>query len=218
MYDASEVCTSHSQLTLLIPVKSFTTLTEAENFVKNGPDVASRFSHVPQKYYGVRAGFNPGIYTDWPTAKKQVDGYTKPRHKSFHTKAEAQAFIDGNDNPEPEPGSRNSQVPKKNKTQVATNEIDESIPPGDGPMPPISEDGFDARITLNGETRQLEYKNHEQRSATKMQPTGPTRESAIKIYTDGAAPGNGKAGARAGFGVYFGPMDARYCIYLEKGG
>jgi ribonuclease HI len=32
----------------------------------------------------------------------------------------------------------------------------------------------------------------------------------LKIYTDGSSLGNGKLGAVAGVGVYFGPNDPRY--------
>lgn len=34
-------------------------------------------------------------------------------------------------------------------------------------------------------------------------------ESIQRIYTDGACLGNGKNGAKAGYGVYFGPRDSR---------
>ncbi|WP_423189768.1 viroplasmin family protein [Alkalibacterium sp. f15] len=48
---------------------------------------------MPTKYYAVKKGRNPGVYTTWPEAQKQVTGYTNAQFKSFQTKNEAQAFI-----------------------------------------------------------------------------------------------------------------------------
>lgn len=45
------------------------------------------------KFYAVRRGQTPGIYTDWDTAKAQVDGFPGAEYKSFKTKAEAQMFM-----------------------------------------------------------------------------------------------------------------------------
>lgn len=50
---------------------------------------------MPKKYYAVKKGRKPGIYTTWPDAQKQVSGYTNAQFKSFQTQAEAQAFVDG---------------------------------------------------------------------------------------------------------------------------
>ncbi|KAF2271920.1 ribonuclease H-like protein [Westerdykella ornata] len=78
------------------------------------------------------------------------------------------------------------------------------IEPGTGPLPEDAEDGFDRRIKLNPETGTIEYKTEEELNARKWQPTGDFSGPMI-IYTDGAAPNNGYAGAVAGIGVYFGP-------------
>lgn len=49
---------------------------------------------VKTKFYVVWKGVKPGIYTDWETCKKQVDGYSGPLYKSFETRAQAEyAFI-----------------------------------------------------------------------------------------------------------------------------
>ena len=50
-----------------------------------------------QKYYAVRRGKKPGIYSTWADCKAQVDGFAGARYKSFPDKAQAQAFIDGKD-------------------------------------------------------------------------------------------------------------------------
>lgn len=78
-------------------VKSFSTLTDAERFVagENPIDTASATSHP--KFYAVRSGRVPGIYTEWAEVQEQITGWQKPKHRSFATRAEAQRFIDGGD-------------------------------------------------------------------------------------------------------------------------
>lgn len=46
---------------------------------------------MANKFYVIWAGHTPGIYSDWPTAKKQVDGFPGARYKSFTSEAEALA-------------------------------------------------------------------------------------------------------------------------------
>lgn len=48
---------------------------------------------MSKKYYAVRVGQKPGIYTTWAEAKKQVDGYPNAVYKSFKTLKEAELFI-----------------------------------------------------------------------------------------------------------------------------
>lgn len=45
------------------------------------------------KYYVVKVGNKPGIYTDWASCKSQVDGYPGAVYKSFKTKEEAEAWL-----------------------------------------------------------------------------------------------------------------------------
>jgi len=46
-----------------------------------------------QKFYVVWQGYKPGIYTSWPACQAQIDGYPGARHKSFETKAAAEAAL-----------------------------------------------------------------------------------------------------------------------------
>jgi ribonuclease HI len=46
------------------------------------------------KYYAVKQGRVPGIYTNWNDAKLQVDKFPNAKYKSFKTLTEAQQFID----------------------------------------------------------------------------------------------------------------------------
>ncbi|SLM33870.1 Ribosomal protein L9/RNase H1, N-terminal [Lasallia pustulata] len=72
--------------------KSFTTLTDAERFVA-GENPSHDASLSPYKFYAVRNGRVPGVYTDWPSAQKQITGWTKPKHKLFTTRAEAERYL-----------------------------------------------------------------------------------------------------------------------------
>ena len=41
------------------------------------------------KYYVVKKGRKPGIYTNWETCKRMVDGFPGAVYKSFRTLPEA---------------------------------------------------------------------------------------------------------------------------------
>ncbi len=49
-----------------------------------------------QKFYVVWEGHKPGIYTDWDTCKKQVDGFAQAKYKSFESRAEAETAFKSN--------------------------------------------------------------------------------------------------------------------------
>lgn len=46
-----------------------------------------------KKYYAVKIGRTPGIYTSWEACKAQVDGFKSASFKSFPTKEEAENFL-----------------------------------------------------------------------------------------------------------------------------
>lgn len=48
-------------------------------------------SKPKKKWYVVWRGHEPGVYDNWEDAKKQVDKFPQPSHKSFLSLAEAQA-------------------------------------------------------------------------------------------------------------------------------
>lgn len=45
------------------------------------------------KFYAVRVGKTPGIYTNWPVCESNVKGYPGAIYKSFKTREEAEAFM-----------------------------------------------------------------------------------------------------------------------------
>lgn len=99
-------------------------------------------------------------------------------------------------------------VGKAKPVAVEYNEAD--YEPGTGPLPPGAEDGFDPNITLDPQSGQVIYKTQDQRQATKAMGVGSSQTDTLRIHTDGSSLGNGRAGAFAGIGVYFGPGDERW--------
>ena len=47
------------------------------------------------KYYAVKNGRKPGIFTDWETCRAQVEGYSGAKYKSFADKSAAEAYLNG---------------------------------------------------------------------------------------------------------------------------
>lgn len=47
------------------------------------------------KYYAVKRGRNPGIYTSWEACLKEVKGFSNARYKSFKNKEDALSFMEG---------------------------------------------------------------------------------------------------------------------------
>ena len=60
-------------------------------------------------YYSVEKGENPGVYTDWPQAREQVDVYSNNNYKGFNNIHDAAEFVEtGNKSGGCSKGSNNS--------------------------------------------------------------------------------------------------------------
>ena len=227
------------KLALTLLVKSFPTLIDAERFVagENPSPSGSQGSSPPPKFYAVKSGRRPGIYTDWPSAQAQITGWQKPKHRCFSTRFEAQRFLNENEARVTENASESdaneetfglhhtsdnrsgsnrhplAQKMAKSDTNGAdtakSEQRDGDFEPGTGPLPPDAEDGFDPDIMLDPQTGKLVYKSWEQRQAMKLKPSSDYQTEPIRVHTDGSSLRNGRAGAYAGVGVYFGPGDKR---------
>ena len=194
-------------------------------------------SSGPQKFYAVQNGRVPGIYEDWASAQQQITGWTRPKHKAFATRAEAEVFVNAGPNvgepvsnvAVPTDGAPATKKAKKNgsgkdngsskKTNGAVasptpvaDVREEDFEPGTGPLPADAEDGFDPNLILDLDSGKIKHKTEEQKNATKWRATGPSKGSMLRIYTDGSSLGNGQNGSIAGVGVFFGPEDPRYAI------
>ncbi|KAF2128740.1 ribonuclease H-like protein [Dothidotthia symphoricarpi CBS 119687] len=213
--------------------KSFSTLAEANAFINGNPSATSSSkaqNGKPGKFYAVASGVVPGIYTDWPTAQAQVET-RGAKYKSFATRQEAQTWFDANKRDWSVPISMRGDLSetsslatgkgretvelspkkqKKNNGSAAPTLTNGHInfDPGYGPLPADAEDGFDTTLKLDLDSGAIRLKTEAESIATKTQPTGDFT-GPIKVFTDGSSIGNGKAGAVAGVGVYFGPNDSR---------
>jgi ribonuclease HI len=211
--------------------KKFPTLKEAEAFIGGTSNVAAKSGKT--KYYGVAVGNKTGVYTDWKDVQIQIKGCKGADQQKFSTFDEAKAYVNS--------GGRNSSTPirgdRSETSSLATGKMDKSVEPapkrqkkGDAPpttltngdikyepgmglLPPDAVDGFDRNIKLDPDSGNIRVKTGEESSAVKQQPTGDF-SGPIVVYTDGSSLGNGKVGAVAGVGVYFGPNDLRYVLVI----
>jgi len=206
--------------------KSFTSLTEAEAFMKGGSASSSSRPNKASKFYGVAIGHVPGVYTDYSSVLAQTKNCAGAKQQAFGTRQEAQAFVDDFRRDSSTPislrgemsetstgkGSKNVDPPsKKQKKDDAASALTNGHiqwEPGMGPLPPDAVDGFDPNLKLDTETGNIRNKTADELNGTRRQPTGDFT-GPIHVYTDGSSLGNGKVGAIGGVGVYFGPNDAR---------
>ncbi|KAI9689350.1 MAG: hypothetical protein M1822_010001 [Bathelium mastoideum] len=223
--------------------KSFTTLTDAESFMNPNSNSKSSQSSAgtPQKFYAVQNGRVPGVYEDWASAQQQITGWTRPKHKAFTSRAEAEAFVNAAPNAgdavsnvivpqDSSPaakkakksgsGKDNSASKKTNGAASSPNPAfdarEEEYEPGTGPLPLDAEDGFDPSVLFDPESGIIKHTTDEQKNATKWHATGPSKGSMLRIYTDGSSLGNGQNGSIAGVGVFFGPEDPRASSNLSE--
>lgn len=79
--------------------KSFTSLEEAEQFMRSGNSFNSitskKKSNKTKKYYAVKQGREPGIYNTWEDAHEQILNYKNAMFKSFSSEEEAEDYLEG---------------------------------------------------------------------------------------------------------------------------
>lgn len=79
---------------------------------------------IKKKFYAVAAGRVPGIYSSWPQAQRQVEGFAGARFKGFATHGEAAAWL-------ADPGLR-SPVRRGKTAGVAAGAGELPVAPADG--------------------------------------------------------------------------------------
>ncbi|KAL2875961.1 hypothetical protein SGCOL_008812 [Colletotrichum sp. CLE4] len=77
-----------------------------------------------QRYYAVRVGKRPGIYLTWLECQKQTDKEPGAQYKSFFTREEAQAFVEGKFVPTPAGPPRYYAVARGNFTGIFVDDWD----------------------------------------------------------------------------------------------
>ncbi|CZT07462.1 related to ribonuclease H1 [Rhynchosporium agropyri] len=166
--------------------KSFVSRKEADDFV------AGRNQSNPgqEKFYGVAVGHRPGVYTEWPEAQRQIDGAKNPKYKKFETRREAEEFVRS--------GGKVSAEKKEKGNVKADAEV------GGGVLEVV--DGRE-RFEVEEDVEQPSSKRS--RTSGSAEGKGKGKGKMLRIYTDGSALGNGRTGAVAGVGVFFGVNDKR---------
>ncbi|KAJ9055303.1 hypothetical protein DSO57_1005128 [Entomophthora muscae] len=144
-----------------------------------------------ESFYAVHSGAEPGIYSTWKECEAQVTGVSGAVYKKFGSKREAELFL--------KYGRAGTEI--KNKT------ISKKKPPLEAAMAKKIQNagvfgaGHDfalAPIISRSLAQVVEVPSNDSH-----------KESVEVIYTDGSSRGNGKLGARAGVGVFFGEGDLR---------
>lgn len=75
---------------------------------------------MAKKFYAVKHGRKPGVYTSWADCKIQVDGFSGATYKSFPTKQEAEAFVDDSISaPKKETSTQGNLTPQKHIPDIS---------------------------------------------------------------------------------------------------
>ncbi|XP_062323214.1 ribonuclease H1 [Osmerus eperlanus] len=164
-------------------------------------------------FYAVGKGKKPGVYKTWDECKSQVEKFPHASFKKFASEKEAWAFVRG------EIASKVPDVTDGGASQGTVSlpkrgpEALEYIPLGKKrPCAEVEEETPTKRVKLSEEGSQGSASS----SGTKDGFT--YMGDAVVVYTDGCCSGNGRIGARAGIGVYWGrdhplnvaePLDGR---------
>ncbi|XP_076011121.1 ribonuclease H1 [Genypterus blacodes] len=164
-------------------------------------------------YYAVRKGLKPGVYKTWDDCKSQVDKFPLATYKKFASEKDAWAFVRGVD-PSPTPDV-NSGGPRGASAA--------SLLPKRGPEPlqyiPIGQKRTYSKVEESSNPKRVKQSECDGGVSCSESSDGFTyMGEAVVVYTDGCCSGNGKSGARAGIGVYWGhnhplnvaePLDGR---------
>jgi len=144
----------------------------------------------------VRVGRLPGVYTSWDDCAAQVNGFQDARHKKFPTRQEAEAFIAGGGGP-------------SSAANVLT-----------GPV--VTSRLRNKRSSDAAGAIERAVKRQKQGSAAGGSGSaagggagdpvfGRGSSSRRRVYCDGSSRGNGKRGAVAGIGVFWGHEAGAKC-------
>ncbi|KIW37882.1 uncharacterized protein PV06_09864 [Exophiala oligosperma] len=211
--------------------KTFQNLHEAQAWMEGKPLTESRVNPADQKYYAVQSGKVPGVYTDWTQAQAQIRGFSKPKHKKFNTRIEAEAFVAAGKKPSGPDQAQNLTPEEEIRRLIVRNsapglQINGTYAPTDKdgnpydvarrPLPPGAEDGYDPNVKLTPDGRIVD-RTEDEKNRTKMMAREKNPPGMLRIYTDGSSLKNGQAGARAGVGVFFGPQDPKNVSEALKG-
>ncbi|XP_057678069.1 ribonuclease H1 [Corythoichthys intestinalis] len=148
-------------------------------------------------FYAVRKGFSPGVYHSWDECKAQVFKFPSAIYKKFVSEKDAWAFVRGSEQ------SLAVQPPTATEAEVYAL-------PKKGPEPleyiPLGNKRSHVERRQDDEAAVPSKRLKRDRDSSADGADGFTyMGDAVTVYTDGCCSSNGKRGARAGIGVYWGP-------------
>ena len=148
------------------------------------------------------------MYTNWAEAQEQIVGWKGPRYKKFPTREEAENFVRSAGPIKPTPisaASRNNASHDELDDDFSEDELaDEHDSKRSKYLLPREK----APTHRTGAVK-LDIEGNSLKSTAFPSSADAAGAGVLRIYTDGSSLGNGKYGARAGLGVYFGPGDPR---------
>ncbi|KAJ9099965.1 hypothetical protein QFC21_003973 [Naganishia friedmannii] len=144
--------------------------------------LTARSGKTRSYHYAVKKGFKRGVYTTWEECKANVQGYlgrggSGPIFKKFPTEEEATAWLQG-------------AIPRGSQ-------VDPRLPDS------LRWDGMDAQQVANSSPQSVESVLT-RLAEVRSEGFKTTEDGALVVYTDGSARDNGKKGAEAGSGVWWG--------------
>ncbi|SPO49005.1 related to Ribonuclease H [Moesziomyces antarcticus] len=148
-------------------------------------------------YYAVRVGRETGVFTDWDVAAPLVVGHSGAVHKKFSSRLEAERFVNGKST-EP-PSSATNEKPK----QALGKRKSISPPASNPPAKPQPQPKKKRAIAPPPSKKRRNSTAPSYSDATSVAASSTQATRKINVYCDGSAVGNGKKGARAGYGVWF---------------
>ncbi|OAA70599.1 Ribonuclease H-like protein [Cordyceps fumosorosea ARSEF 2679] len=189
-----------------------------------------------QKFYAVQVGFRPGVYTTYAECAQQTAGFKGALFRSFISRSDAEAFAAGKKVATPSEGPAKFYAVAVGNPTGIFNEWDDAAEAIKGVKGPkykrfnsraeavdyIREHGSMEAVmalgerpmatTASGTTIDIPTQVKKPTKTTRVPPPlafPQVQEDLIRVYTDGSSLANGKAGARAGVGVFFAVGDAR---------
>ncbi|XP_024234249.1 ribonuclease H1 isoform X1 [Oncorhynchus tshawytscha] len=167
-------------------------------------------------FYAVRKGLNPGVYQTWDECKKQIDKFPHASYKKFAAEKDAWAFVRGKATsitPDVSEGtSYEATLPRRAPEAL------EYIPIGQKRHYNHVEEEEKEVVSPAKRAKPSQEASQDSCASSKSSDGFTYMGDAVVVYTDGCCSGNGKAGARAGIGVYWGrdhplnvaePLDGR---------
>ncbi|XP_043074940.1 ribonuclease H1-like [Puntigrus tetrazona] len=165
-------------------------------------DAAEEMGKKGNFFYAVRAGFRPGVYQTWEECKHQVDKFPSAIFKKFASEQDAWAFVRSQSAASSfgeQKGCEYEVLPSRNVPDASM-----AVPLGNKRTYEDCDDGDNEGPSYPKRVKLIEVPQPKTAAAAASSDGFTYMGDAVVVYTDGCCSANGKVGARAGIGVYWG--------------